>query len=805
MTVTGSEAELDAREEAIRLLNAADLADDVRQLAIDALPPPLAASEPAAPIGDLYLRRLRVQGFRGIGPRVELELDPRPGLTVVVGRNGSGKSSLAEALELLLTDENHRWKGRTKVWREGWRNLHAPAGALVEAAFALGGTGDEVVIRRRWADDVERVEDATVEVRDVDGSPTTLDALGWPRFLRQMRPFLPYTELGAMFDELRAIYDAIAPILGLGELEDAWRALRQRRLDAERAQKALRARRRELAEHAAGLDDPRAQTLARLLARRTIDEAELDALLDGDAPDGGAIEARRRLAVAEVPSEKQAHAALARHAQASAKRAGLARTSAGRERELADLIAAAVTYRTGRPDERCPVCGTDGVLDERWLRDAERRVAELRARAGTLDAVEREERDAADAVAELVRGVASLRDPAERSGADVDPLTTALAAWEAAWDDGAGEHAGARAALTALLAAARRLRDAAAEAERAHDAQWRPLAEDVAAWRGEWRACAAAPPVARLRASEDALGAALAELRRRRLAPLEDGMRAAWEGLRQQSNVSLQGIELVRRGDLRTAQIDVRVDDSDTAALAVLSQGELNALALSVFLPRATLQQSPFRFAIIDDPVQAMDPAKVDGLARVLHRHGERRQVVVFTHDTRLPEALLRLGLDAQIVQVKRDLCSVVRLRPGRDLIVRYVDDARVCARDQDLEPDVRMRVSLALCRSAVDLAAERAVWRRRLHARIPHDAVAAELDRCRGTKDKVAAALKRHADDDVNLFRELHDRFGADAVTTVRQVTGGIHGSIDAALDLAAAIEGTRRLVRHLATLEDR
>ncbi|MFJ6298392.1 hypothetical protein ACIQJX_34200 [Streptomyces griseoviridis] len=55
------------------------------------------------------------------------------------------------------------------------------------------------------------------------------------------------------------------------------------------------------------------------------------------------------------------------------------------------------------------------------------------------------------------------------------------------------------------------------------------------------------------------------------------------------------------------------------------------------FLPRTFLPENPFRFLVIDDPVQSMDPAKVDGLARVLAEH---RQVVVDTHDTRLPQAL---------------------------------------------------------------------------------------------------------------------------------------------------------------------
>src|SRR5213593_1873440 len=77
-----------------------------------------------------YLRSITVEGFRGIGRPATLDLVPGPGLTLVVGRNGSGKSSFAEALEQLLTGETFRWAHRTKEWRDGWRNLHHPTAAV---------------------------------------------------------------------------------------------------------------------------------------------------------------------------------------------------------------------------------------------------------------------------------------------------------------------------------------------------------------------------------------------------------------------------------------------------------------------------------------------------------------------------------------------------------------------------------------------------------------------------------------------------------------------------------------------------
>ena len=57
--------------------------------------PTAAGGEEGTPVR-AYLESVAVAGFRGIGPNCELRLQAGPGLTLVVGRNGSGKSSFAE-------------------------------------------------------------------------------------------------------------------------------------------------------------------------------------------------------------------------------------------------------------------------------------------------------------------------------------------------------------------------------------------------------------------------------------------------------------------------------------------------------------------------------------------------------------------------------------------------------------------------------------------------------------------------------------------------------------------------------------
>ena len=102
-----------------------------------------------------------------------------------------------------------------------------------------------------------------------------------------------------------------------------------------------------------------------------------------------------------------------------------------------------------------------------------------------------------------------------------------------------------------------------------------------------------------------------------------DQAREIWGRMRHESNVDLGGITLEGAANRRKAVVEGSVDGVPAGALSVMSQGELHALALALFLPRATTPASPFRFLILDDPIQAMDPAKIERIPRRAGRTGQ--------------------------------------------------------------------------------------------------------------------------------------------------------------------------------------
>lgn len=147
----------------------------------------------------VYVSSITVEGFRGVGKGVTLSLPPGPGLILIVGRNGSGKSSFAEGLELLLTGRNLRWeKPRAKVWQEGWRNLHHAGQPSLKADLLVEGKGS-LAASRVWASNDIGKSQASLITKGQPARP--LDSVGWSDALITFRPFLSYNELGSLLEE----------------------------------------------------------------------------------------------------------------------------------------------------------------------------------------------------------------------------------------------------------------------------------------------------------------------------------------------------------------------------------------------------------------------------------------------------------------------------------------------------------------------------------------------------------------------------------------------------------------------------
>ena len=103
-----------------------------------------AADLDAAPLPCLFLRKLTVQAFRGIGGRMEVDFEPAPGLTVFAGRNGSGKSSLAEALEIGTLEDVHTIIGPDLLGNFQVRKYGAGSRLTGGRVIAVGGVAGDL-------------------------------------------------------------------------------------------------------------------------------------------------------------------------------------------------------------------------------------------------------------------------------------------------------------------------------------------------------------------------------------------------------------------------------------------------------------------------------------------------------------------------------------------------------------------------------------------------------------------------------------------------------------------------------------
>ncbi|CQD07860.1 hypothetical protein BN970_01513 [Mycolicibacterium conceptionense] len=278
-------AELSVHDVILELLGNDDaLSETAKDVVLNALAEVSGGAGETAQTGPAatFLSSISVSGFRGVGPSARLDLYPAPGLMVVSGRNGSGKSSFAEALELTLTGTSYRWYNKKEsLWSEAWQNLHHPDPCEIEVGFTREAA-DPFSVGVRWDRDA-KLEHCTTWTKTgtgkrVDGT----DTLGWSRALELHRPLLSYEELGRLFDGgPSALYDALAKLLGLDALADTEKILTARHKTIKSASDAADAERRRVQNALAGHPDERAGRAAKLLRKRVVPLDDVRALATG--------------------------------------------------------------------------------------------------------------------------------------------------------------------------------------------------------------------------------------------------------------------------------------------------------------------------------------------------------------------------------------------------------------------------------------------------------------------------------------------------------------------------------------------
>lgn len=683
----------------------------------------------------VFLQQIQVEGFRGAGPAATLDLQPGPGLTLVVGRNGTGKSTFAEGLETLLSGTTSRWEER-KEWKNAWKNLAFEGRPRVAATLLAEGVG-VCHASRTWEKD-DDLGDGKFEVKADASHDARLD---WRLSCQKARPFLGYRQLGTVVDKPADVFDALNEVLGLDLLANA-----SERINGHL--KALTARAKEApelckiaADALASSEEPRAAQLRALVKEKKPNLSDIESTLKASMSDVAHSPTLSAFCRAQLPPVEDWHQAIKSLTDALATYQDASTATAEQSAKLVLVLNQAIDILDASESNTCPVCSKPIADDElkviKKQRDTltdssarfgvaktsvNRAYARICALVQALPELGANLAGELQITPELPDAIRLLKRDALQSA---QIASTALAVHEALPTHLAALHERAKVLLT----------------ERGEE--FRRVTQPLAVWLEAAQQVAAESNIKKaLTEAKQWLADATLRKRAERFQPLSDEALRNWGTLSSGSSVLLNSVNLIGQGNKRKIELEVEVDGAAAPGVGVLSQGEINCMALSLFLPRASRTDGPFRFVVIDDPVQAMDHVKVDGLAKVLHEAAKNLQVVVLTHDSRLMTSLWRLQLPCNVLEVRRSIGSKLTVHVFRPPHEKYLSDARRLARESGLGEELPRRLVPGFCRLAVEAACNQRIFKDRLAAGATFREVEDLLFAARQLQTRLALAL---------------------------------------------------------------
>lgn len=624
---------------------------------------------------------VEIENFRGFANTQKLPLDAD--VVLISGGNGTGKTSLTDAISWVLTGALPGLADRLKGERKGEDyivNRYGNGAAHVRLTIDAGGQrigisrrGDSSSSHLALQPAAESPAHAAAELADLFGfgDPESL-ATGVHAWgvLRQ-------DAMRATLDEgSEQLHNRLREILGLGVLADFERAARDACSALARDAKAARDEHDELtrqitrAEQAlqesqsrdSSRDKARAAIAAHLARLRNPDAHHVRVKLPQDAGSSAIT------AIGQAVTRLLQAWAQASHEIAEAQDA-LALTP---DSQAVDILETEVTEMQQRVDEaearlaaqerlaraalellgdHCPVCAQEIDRDE-VRADLERRLAATTIDAGDLEFTP-------ERLAILKAELQQAQDAAARAQRAELAQESAMARWVHAVESASDlalpsswiEPDGFRRAQPLLETLRDELRELyraltaveadPAVAEAAAGLEGLQVRRDPSLQRAE--------ELARRHQRADALQkaatTAAVEITQEGLEALEPAFAEVYDRLAPHpsfTELRMQHDVFYGKGRTTPRIIDPvrRIEANPTL---VCSEGQLNIIALSYFLAlNLESEQGVLPFAILDDPLQAMDVINVLGFADVARSLSARRQLIVTTHDRRFAALLER-------------------------------------------------------------------------------------------------------------------------------------------------------------------
>ena len=609
------------------------------------------------------INRIIIQNFRGIR-RLDLPVNGRN--LIIAGENGSGKSSIIDALEYYFTGRVSQLEGRSDVnKRRSIPNLNG--GTTTVALSFKSGQPEQMVVKSYPS-----------------GSVKIPDNLRSFFALANNRPFVLRRAQLLNFINARDAerYRQVSQLIGLGDLDKIEQNWKKARDERERAVTQLEAQEEDILERLSDLtgyaivsEDTLLKAVNDLLIQPQLPPiggweeitAVLKTLRQSDAGSGAALAQRREIQgdVGRLSGEIEKILA-AQSALQTATAHFLQQAESLVDASLEKLLLEGEKILTGdAARQSCPLCASP-VDHTALLRQIERRLVRLRALTDSRQEVDRQKELTLEQLVILLEHIRELAESLKAVGEErslpamrdaygrFQKWKTVLESeeWQkavhAAWAD---DQAVRQMQQSLTQFAAANARAIAAQTPSADEAARQELLHVLTRVDEQWQRLAQIQQAliwARYKAAQvDRVYRRLLAVRKQGVENLLDALETDFDRFYRMLHPG-EGYEAIRipvqkqkRGSLALRAGFHRHQDAHP--LNFFSEGHLDSLGLCIFLSFIKRFNGDLKLIVLDDVLTTVDSAHRLRVARMLAQEFSRYQFVITTHDRLWAKELERI------------------------------------------------------------------------------------------------------------------------------------------------------------------